>query len=375
MLKNSSFGFIIIFLTIFIASTAIAGKTEISGYTSLIGTKTDAKDATYWNEYAADYADFTHQSLIGVQLNAEIVKNLEISLTILGEGKEKYKAEFSWFYATYTITDNSSFRFGRLKVPIYMVSNYIDIGHAYPWVTPPPEVYSTNVIESSDGLEYIYATDIFASTLQINTYVGTNQNDHHLAPSFINDGINSGGTYKTGDKVGFQAHDLLGIEVSLATDNVTFKFSHNQAIMSSTELSITKSRIQLGGFGIIIDAANFIIYSEYVHRYSDDSLQSVFPDQDSGYVTLGYRIAKFLPYITYATIDKGKTDTKYAVVQESNSVGLRYDVNTKMAIKFQATKTKPGSNSGDVGRYGLYDQEIIAGEEPSVYSMSVDILF
>lgn len=376
MLKNSWFGFVVIFLNSFLVTNTIAGEIDITGYTSLIGAKTDAENATYMNDYASDHIDFNHHSLLGLQLNTEVIDNLELSVSLIGRGKEDFKAEFSWFYATYTITDNSSLRFGRLKVPIYMVSNYIDIGHAYPWVTPPEEVYSINVIDSNDGLEYIFESDLFGSIFLFNTYVGSDKNDQYLAPSYINDGVNTGTVvYKTGDKIKFEAHDIFGAEISFATDYVTLRASHNQAIIDSDELGIASSRMSFGGFGIIVDVANFILYAEAVHRFSTDSMQAAFPDQNSNYVTLGYKISKVMPYITYATIDKGKKKTKYGLVQESTSLGFRYDVNAKMAIKFQATKTTPDFVTGDVGRYGLFDQEIKAGEEPSIYSMSVDILF
>jgi hypothetical protein len=375
MLRNYRFILILIFSHSFLITNAIASKIDITGYTSLIGAKTDAENASYLNEYATDHIDFTHHSLIGLQLNADVIENLELSVTLLGKGKEEFKAEFSWFYATYTVTNNSSLRFGRLKVPIFMVSNYIDIGHAYPWVTPPPEVYSLNVIDSNDGLEYIFESDVLGSTFLFNTYIGSDKNDHYLSPSYINDTVNSLPKYKTGDKVKFDAHDIFGIEISFATDYVTFRASHNQAIIDSDELKISSSRMSFGGFGIIVDVSNFILYAESVHRFSTDSLQTAFPDQNSEYVTLGYKISKFMPYITYASIGKGKKKTKYGLTQKSSTAGLRYDVNTKMSIKLQATKIKPGFETGDVGRYGLFDQEIKTGEEPNVYSMSVDILF
>jgi len=376
MVEINRFKFIVIFLSFFLMRNVNAAQIDVSGYASLIGTKTNEKDISYWNEYASNYVDFTHRSHIGLQFNTEIVKDLEFSLTLLGSGKNKYNAQTAWFYATYETSESSSFRFGRLKVPFYMISNYIDIGHAYPWVTPPPEVYSTNVIQSVDGFEYIYETNIFNSLFSINTYVGSNDHKHSLSPSYINDpNANIGNKYETGDQINFEAHELFGVVFGLSTDHITFKISHNQAVFSSDDVSISNARMSIGGFGIIIDMSNFILYSEFSHRDTEATLQVILPDQDSKYITLGYRISKFLPFVTYATIDKGKSNSKYALVQESTSLGLRYDVNPKMDIKFEATQTKPGFKAGDIGRYGLFDQEVDTNRTPYVYSMSVDILF
>lgn len=369
-------GLIFIFSSLLLISSVNAGQIEVTGYASLIGTNTDEKDVTYWNEYAKNYVEYTHHSRIGLQFNTEIVDDLEFSLTVLGEGKRQYQARTAWFYATYAVSKNSSFQFGRLKLPFYMISSYIDIGHAYPWVSPPPEVYSTNMIESADGLEYIYETTLFNSTFILNTYIGSDQNKHYLPPAFIKDGtVNIAAKYKTGDKEKIETHELFGFELSFSTDNFTFKMGGNQALMESPELNISKSRMMLGSIGLIAELGNLILYSEFARRDTDEALQPVFPDQDSKYITLGYRISKFLPYVTYATIAKGKNKSKYAVIQESTSYGFRYDVNPKMDIKFQATKIKPGFKNGDIGRYGLFDQVIAENKQPNVYSMSVDILF
>lgn len=364
------------FFSLYLISTVNAGQIDVTGYASLIGTKIDVQDVTYWNEYAKNYIDYTHQSRIGLQFNTDIINDLEFSLTLLGEGNKEYLARTAWFYGTYIISKNTSIRFGRLKVPVLMVSNYIDIGHAYPWISPPPEVYSLNMIESSDGLEYIHETDIFNSTLLLNTYIGSDQNKHYLSPSFIIDSdVNKAFKYKAGDKINFESHELFGFELSLATNNITFKIAGNQAIIASNELNITKARMSLNSIGLILDINNFVLYSELVYRETDAALQPIFPDQKSKYITFGYRISKFLPYFTVATIAKGKRKSKYAVKQQSTSFGVRYDVNSKMDIKFQASKIKPGFDNGDIGRYGLFDQVIARNRQLNVFSMSVDILF
>jgi len=360
---------------LFLISNVSAGQIDINGYATLLGTQTDVKDGTYWNEYANNYADFTHQSRVGLQFNTQVMDDLEFSLTLLAEGKESFHIQAHWFYASYAINDSSSFQFGRLKLPFYLVSNYIDIGHAYPWVTPPPEVYSTNIIESVDGLEYVYEVDLSSSTsLLLNTYIGTDKNDYFLPASFIDSSANTG-NYKVGDKTKFESQDLFGLNLTIATDSITFKIGHNQALISLDDVKIYKEQMYIDSIGLIVDISNFILYSEYAVRDTSDLLQPNLPDQDSKYITLGYRVAKFLPFITYATIDKGKSKSKYAIAQKSTTLGFRFDINKKMDIKVQATNIKPGYENGDIGRYGLFDQKMVTGNNFNVFAMSVDILF
>jgi len=131
--------FLLLFIPL-INKTIQATEIEVSGYATVLAGYTDEKEAGYNNLLAKNHVNFTNNSLAGLQFNANMYKDVDFSLTVLMEGVDEYIAHTDWFYITYTATNNSSLRFGRLKVPFFMVSNYIDIGHAYPWVSPPPEV-------------------------------------------------------------------------------------------------------------------------------------------------------------------------------------------------------------------------------------------
>jgi hypothetical protein len=353
-----------------------AAEIDVTGYATVLAGYTDEKEAGYSNSLATNHVSFTNKSLAGLQFNAEMYENVDFSLTLLMEGADEYIAHTDWFYITYTATQNTSFRFGRLKVPFFMVSNYIDIGHAYPWVSPPPEVYNVKMAKSADGLEYIFDTDLLGGTLMFDLYMGTGKHHQDLSASFIHDpNVNTGSTYKTGDKINYELHDLVGFETSISSETITFRIGHYQTKFNTDDFNIENSEMKFYSTGLIIDWKKFLLYSEYITRESEDDVQFLFPDQKSKYITLGFKISDFLPYVTYATIDKGKNKNKYGVIQESTSLGIRYNFNSRMDIKFQASKITTGKESGDIGRFGLFDQEIGLNDEPIVYTMSLDILF
>lgn len=356
-------------------TTVNATEIDVTGYATVLAGYTDEKKAGYNDLLATNHLDFTNRSLAGLQFNAEMYKNVDFSLTLLMEGADEYIAHTDWFYITYSATQDTSFRFGRLKVPFFMVSNYIDIGHAYPWVSPPPEVYDVRMAKSADGMEYIYDTDLFGGTFLFDAYVGTGKHHQNLSASFIHDPTVNTANYTTGDKINYNLHDLVGFETSLSSDSVTFRIGHYQSKFNTTEFNIENSKMRFNSVGLIIDWKNFLLYSEYITRESEDNVQFLFPDQNSGYLTLGYKISDFLPYITFAKMDKGKNKNEYNLLQESTTLGIRYNLNSRMDIKFQAAKITPEKNDGDIGQFGLFDQEIALNEEPIVYTMSLDILF
>lgn len=377
MLRLVRISIMLIFVNIIFFSNINAGEIEVSGYATLFAGYTNVSDDVYGDFLADNNVDFTDKSHAGLQFNTEIYKNLDFSLTILMEGVNEFAANADWFYATYTVSNTGSFRFGRLKVPFFMVSNYIDIGHAYPWVSPPLEVYNVKLVKSVDGLEYVYQTDIFNSIFSLDMYIGSGKNHQALSPSYLNDNTVNTKTppYKIGDRIKFKSHNLIGFESSLAGDNVTFRIAHYETNIDAEDFNVTRAKMAFSSAGMIINAKNFILYSEYVNRQSEDSIQYLFSDQISSYITVGYEFHKFLPYFTLANINKGKNKNKYGLMQNSTSFGIRYDVNPKMAVKFQSTRVTPKSETGDVGRLGFFDTPISDGRKPMVYSMSIDILF
>jgi len=357
-----------------------AFELDVSGYSTLLGTYTDAKaDNTYEHDYADKYVNFTHQSRAGVQFNSKINESFEFSLTMLMEGATNYQVHADWFYATYAANEDLHFRFGRLKVPFFMVSNYIDIGHAYPWVTPPQEVYSTNLINSADGIELVYDTTTSGGTnFLLEVYFGTSRTEDFLSPAVIDDPNPNNPATKLniskGDKVFFDADNMIGFEALVSTGSVTFRAGYYQAVIDAINFAITDEDTSIASIGMIIDWHGLVVYTEYINRDSSEKLDVLFADQKSGYFTLGYRFSHVLPYMTFAKIDGGQKESPHSLRQTSIGLGMRYEINDSTDVKFEVLNVKPTSNEGDVGAYGLFDNNT-NGEEAKIYAVSLDILF
>lgn len=96
-------------------------------------------------------------------------------------------------------------------------------------------------------------------------------------------------------------------------------------------------------------------------------MEEAFPDQRAGYVTLGYRVGKFLPHVTYASLQEGMDESPTVLKQESGTVGLRYDFLDGAALKLEYQRIRP-----DEGNTGLFSDVV---EEADFYGMSLDVIF
>src|SRR5690606_35729483 len=80
-----------------------------------------------------------------------------LSLTAQGlvrkDAEEHYGAELAWAFAKARISDELSLRVGRVGLPVFMISDYRNVGYANHGVRPPAEVYSQVPFISIDGLD------------------------------------------------------------------------------------------------------------------------------------------------------------------------------------------------------------------------------
>ncbi|MGM0680095.1 MAG: hypothetical protein ACQESY_09550, partial [Pseudomonadota bacterium] len=138
-----------------------AVEVMVSGYASFAGTYSDSENATtgasvpYYFELADDTARFdTEDNDIGLQFSTAVSDKVDMTVVLHAQGgADNYDIDTQWAYASYHFNNELELRMGKYKGPFYMVSDYKDVGYAYPWVRPPLEVYSTNPIEALSGLD------------------------------------------------------------------------------------------------------------------------------------------------------------------------------------------------------------------------------
>lgn len=156
------------FLAALSQSQAVVANDDISisGFGSLVaGTVLDGDG--YWArlpEAAGQYdtgVDFQTVSRLGVQARYKATKELSITGQMMVRGINDFEPELEWFYASYSITPDLSANVGRMRLPVYHYSDYMDVGIAYPWLRVPSDAYSLAVTNYHGvSLQYNYDWDI-----------------------------------------------------------------------------------------------------------------------------------------------------------------------------------------------------------------------
>ena len=107
-------------------------------------------------------------STFGLNLSHEISSDLRIAAQFFSAGyEENFNTHLDWGYASFSPTDNLTLNFGKIKYPILLYSEVVDIGNVYLWTAPPPELYKAE----SEGA-YLYLESYLGSSIVHTTYLG-----------------------------------------------------------------------------------------------------------------------------------------------------------------------------------------------------------
>ena len=363
---------------------------DISGYASFKAYSQKNKNKTSYYNNLADSNEVTtdsRESNIGLQFSTDISNKMDMTVVMSARGgpAQKYNFETEWAYANYKFNDDTSLRIGKVKGPFYMVSDYKDVGYAYPWASVPDEVYSTNPIRSVNGLDLVYQKTINDVSYLGEVYYGSGNNTAYVLPTALtalNNDANlcnttakaaaGGACFTATTQVGFKTHDMFGFNASVTWEGISFRAGYFKTKVNA--FGKTNLDGSFGGIGMTIDKNNFVVYAEYIVRDTGPELEAAFPDVNAGYLTLGYRMGDFLPYVTAATIGQGKDKSDFAPKQTSTAIGFRYEMDEAAALKFEAKNIKPDNYGGNSSADGLFDG-LVSEKDVTVISVAVDVLF
>lgn len=101
-------------------------------------------------------ANFEAETLLGLQLEFKINRKASLIAQTVSEAQENLNSELEWAFLKYELSPGLALRAGRLRLPAYMLSEYIQVGYAYPWSSPPVEVYSSLPFTAYEGLDLIF---------------------------------------------------------------------------------------------------------------------------------------------------------------------------------------------------------------------------
>jgi len=372
-------------------------------------------------------------SKMGLQVSAKINDKADATVQLLARGRGKglgnssdpWQVSAEWAYLGYQVTDDVKVRMGRLRIPFYMTSETLDVGYSYPWVRPPMEMYTT-ALTSYNGLDVLYKFSVGSvnTTAQLFTGSSANMNnmgdaDQELSTSLEDlyglnltaaignwtvramastlsiDGESAVRTDTILPDVGVDISALYSLPPgSIYTPALDQYAAYNLAALSQNGLNFDSCDLDqitgaycLGGGYLHSSADDRFDYYSLGAQYDNGSLfvmsevaklktkrARIFSDTVAMYVTTGYRIDSWTPYITYAHTYDTESAAYLAAnnlnpsikpdASKSRSIGLRKELGSSMDVKVEWNN-----------RYDFEVPSATYGDDLNIYTITLDAVF
>ena len=352
-------------------------------------------------------------SKVGLQLDYALSERWHFTTQAVSKQRESgnWSPELEWAFAKYNLLPTLAIRSGRMRLPVYMMSDTLDVNYANPWIRPPVEVYGSNPLSGMnlDGVDLLWRPTTGPVSWLIQPFYGMTRFNVRGGPSFdSNDMYGSQVSASWGDFTlrgaamhldGVLHYPKINTEVIPALQALCGYTRDLAACQQAAGLKANGHPMVIGTLGLAWDNGDYFVNSEYAMRDSQYLSPS---DNSSWYLTLGTRLNKWTPYVSYArltnngpskfTAGKGalpgfSTNSVVTEVMTVNpmdqatiTLGMRYDLMSNLAVKFQwdhiDTFTKDGQDRTGRGVFVTWPSAFEnRNNTVDLFSLSMDFAF
>lgn len=310
----------------------------------------------------------------GFNINARVNDTVTLTSQFMANQSEAdYALALDWALATFQLSDEIALRTGKIKFPVGIVNEYVDVNYANPWISAPAVIYSqegngpqatreaytgASLLYNTENGDWYYGVDLFGGEV-------------HLEDSFVKNMAGITASANWDETIQFQASHYSGTmypELSSPMYAMTNGKKHQSTILS----------VKADWNNVLFMYENAAVKMDgVINGASTDIMNS-----DSWYTTLGYQIGDFLPHYTYQSLKKGDGDEN-----KVSTIGLRWDAMSSVAIKFEVSQisTVVGTNGMFLGGLFGVESDVPAGtpggnlikpaDDVTMFGISVDLIF
>ena len=123
---------------------------DIFGFLSVGVAGMDKQDVTI-GEFDGK-GNFKQDTLFALQVSKQVNETTSATGQLISRGADDFDTKTAWAFVTYQPNQDRAIRMGRLRIPFFSYSEFLEVGYAYNWVRPPIDVYSIT-FSSFDGVD------------------------------------------------------------------------------------------------------------------------------------------------------------------------------------------------------------------------------
>lgn len=382
---------------------------NFSGFASIGAGKINEESLTFFDY--DEHWSFDSDSMLALQGIVEATDKLSFTGQVISKGftfdeRSPYEPELNWLFASYEVSHSLRVRGGRLRTPLFLYSESLETGFSYPWVRPPVAMYAhfLEPFANFDGFDATWFNDVAGYESEFSFFAGTTKDK-----------------YRGRD---VDLHKTWAFTAQTQLDALKLRYCYSWNRISITNPNLEDAAKLYRTFASVLHApifneiADSAALDAKVFQYHALGLQwerdgwqwiaekflTVGPgkqysfENDGWYVSLARQINAFMPYLTigeysseidphiaqrvtssYSVVPAGaiplldtlRSQTFIAleglsVTQGSTALGVRYEVSSTSALKFEAEYF----NFNSTGQM-TFDEN---GEEPK-HAVATTIVF
>lgn len=334
---------------------------RISGFGS-VGVGISDNDAGYAG-FDSEAVNWEQETLGGIQFDFDINDRAKFVTQIVANGRYDFDPKIEMAYASYDF-DQFTARAGKLRLPLFFYSDFMDLGYASPMIRPSQEVYENIVMKGYTGAELLIPVELENSSLLIQPLVGV------------------GVVEEEDSSIGEVSLDnLMGVSANWNYQDITLRGSYMRAtakndnpLTSVIGLNIDDQDGQFISLGAQYDNGTVLLNVEA----ADAQMDGNFYDTRSVTGLAAYRIDAFTPYVSFGWVETTDNDDRIDnsklqfmnYERTSYAIGSRWDFAPNMAVTVDVTYADFNDTSGGM------DNNTTATEDDSlVYSARLDFVF
>ncbi|MEZ9953452.1 sulfate ABC transporter permease [Vibrio splendidus] len=295
------------------ANIELTDNLSLSGFGSTSWATSDNDNPLIINRGFTDESCYDCDTTFGVQLDY-FYNSFKASVQVVKPPQYDWsEPQLEWAYLGYEFND-FDVSVGRLRLPLFLASEYYYVGQAYMTARPPTEVYNSVLgITAFNGIKVSWTHDVSdEATLLLSPFFGIKDKNEV--------------DFNSSTELEFETNRMFGANLQLSGENYRWNLSFldsnfdqtiNSVFLPKPEL-LKNQHIQLWSMGAEYEFGQIIFASE--GQISDVS--------SSMYGSLGYNLGALTPYVVYGA----QFDAHEHLTGNSYLIGVDYDVLPNVSI-------------------------------------------
>jgi len=242
-----------------------------------------------------DELTFSRFSKAGIQMTFNMDPKNSVVVQMVSRAENGWDTSAEWAYFKHEFGGGLSGKIGRIRLPAYQLSEFLDVGYATPYAQVPAETYdSLDPFANMEGVDLTYSMDVGDNTATFQFVYGRAEDNE------------------------FDLRDILGLSAVLQADVWSARLAVSQATVDVVEPDAVtivstiygEETTDLGGnfmsLGFTYDPGDLYFTTEYTQLEADGMIV----DADALYATFGYRMGRLMPTLTYAMAESQDDDLR-----------------------------------------------------------------